>query len=76
MRATDRLDLCDIFLDIVFCELVYFVGDYHDIFLLLHEVLEHVFVVTSHADFGIDDEYDDVLLDTFVAEVPEDTVAQ
>ena len=47
-----------------------------DIFLLLDEIGEHVFVVRSGANFGIDDEDDFVLSDLAIAEIPQDAIAQ
>lgn len=76
MGAEDGGDVGEIFFHIVCFELVDLIGDDDDVFLLLHQVLEHVFVISGRANFGIDDEDDFVLFYRFVTEVPEDAVAE
>ena len=76
MGAEDGGDVGEIFFHIVCFEFVDFVGDEDDVFLLLHQVLEHVFIVGGRTNFGIDDEDDFVLLDLLVAEVPENAIAK
>lgn len=76
MGAEDGSDVGEAFFHVICFEFVDLVGDEDDVFLLLHEVLEHVFVVCCRTNLGIDDEDDFVLFDGSVAEVPQDAIAK